>query len=302
MKAILPALESRAQWQAGTTPVAVVMISLNEAHNMPAVLENLQGWAQEVFLVDSYSQDTTVEIALAHGVHVVQRRFNGFGDQWNFALTTLPITARWTMKLDPDERVTDALKSKLEEALAVERCDGITVSRRWWFMGKPLPIREEILRVWRTGKCRFSNVTVNEHPLVSGTICHVDGELEHFDSPDLHHWFDKQNRYSTAEAINISTNAAMADVPRLFGTALQRRMWLKRLLRHIPFHSTIMFLYYWLWKGTWRAGKVGYIAARLWADVWRFREYKRLEIELTGRMPSSQGSGSIPSRSQSPQS
>ena len=53
------------------------MISLNEAHNMEAVLQNLAGWAQEVFLVDSCSADDTVGIALRHGVHVVQRRFQG---------------------------------------------------------------------------------------------------------------------------------------------------------------------------------------------------------------------------------
>jgi len=40
-------------------PIAVVMISLNEAHNLEAVLQNLAGWAQEVFLVDSYSADET---------------------------------------------------------------------------------------------------------------------------------------------------------------------------------------------------------------------------------------------------
>lgn len=39
------------------------MISLNEGHNMEAVCQNLTGWAQEVFLVDSYSQDDTVDIA-----------------------------------------------------------------------------------------------------------------------------------------------------------------------------------------------------------------------------------------------
>ena len=86
------------------------MITLNEGHNMAAVLENLRGWAQEVFIVDSYSKDDTVDIALKHGAHVVQRQFRGFGDQWNFAMSQLPITAPWTMKLDPDERLTDALK------------------------------------------------------------------------------------------------------------------------------------------------------------------------------------------------
>ena len=38
-----------------TILVAVVMISLNEARNMEGVVQNLKGWAQEVFLVDSYS-------------------------------------------------------------------------------------------------------------------------------------------------------------------------------------------------------------------------------------------------------
>ena len=46
------------------TPIAVVMISLNEAHNMERVLSNVVSWAQEVFLVDSFSSDTTVDIAL----------------------------------------------------------------------------------------------------------------------------------------------------------------------------------------------------------------------------------------------
>ena len=42
-------------WQSGSVPVAVIMISLNEAHNMEGVLQSLKGWAQEVFVVDGYS-------------------------------------------------------------------------------------------------------------------------------------------------------------------------------------------------------------------------------------------------------
>ena len=37
------------------------------------------GWAREVFVVDSYSADDTVSLALRHGARVVQRRFRGFG-------------------------------------------------------------------------------------------------------------------------------------------------------------------------------------------------------------------------------
>jgi len=176
-------------------PLAIIMITLNEGHNMNAVLDNIQNWAEEIFLVDSYSSDNTIDIALERGVHVVQRRFRGFGDQWNFALEKLPIKSPWTMKLDPDERLTDGLKSEIERVIAEDNGVGISVDRRLWFMGRPLPIHQSLLRVWKTGSCRFTDVLVNEHPAVTGPVLTVKGELEHFDSPNLHHWYTAQQKH-----------------------------------------------------------------------------------------------------------
>lgn len=269
----------------GAAPVAVVMIALNEAHTLEAVLRNLEGWAQEVFLVDSYSTDGTVDIALRHGVHVVQRRFRGFGDQWNFALRELPITAPWTMKLDPDERLTASLKHAIEQAIAEGQADGLSVYRRLWFMSRPLPAGHDLVRVWRTGRCRFTDVAVNEHPIVTGVLRHVDGELEHHDSPDLEHWLDKQNRYTTAEAVASYRAQKLADKPRLFGTPLQRRMWVKRHFMKLPFRYLALFLYHYLVLGAWRTGWVGYAWSRLRTDVYRLWEYKLREMRLTGRLP-----------------
>lgn len=272
-------------WQPGSAPVAVIMISLNEGHNMHAVCQNLAGWAQEVFLVDSCSQDDTVDIALRHGVHVVQRRFKGFGDQWNFALRELPVTAPWTMKLDPDERLSDELKANLLAAMRRGDCDGLSLVRWLWFMGRALPVRQTLIRLWRTGRCRFTDIAVNEHPIVEGRIEHVAGEMEHHDSPDLDHWLEKQNRYTTAEAIIAYNQSPLADTPNLTGTKFQRRMWMKRNFDRLPLRYMLLFVYHWLWQGTWRAGWVGYSWARLRTDVMRLREYKRREIEITGRLP-----------------
>lgn len=272
-------------WRPGTAPVAVVMISLNEAHNLEAVLQNLAGWAQQVFLVDSCSADDTVSIALRHGVHVVQRRFKGFGDQWNFAVNDLPITAPWTMKLDPDERLTDDLKASIQSMVTSGRQDGIVIQRRLWFMGAMLPVLQPILRVWRTGTCRFTDVTVNEYPLVAGTIGDATGYLEHHDSPDLDHWLTKQNRYTTAEAISQFEGRALALPPRFFGSALERRMWFKRNFWKVPGRYVILFLYHLLVVGAWRAGRVGWVWARLRTEVYRLWEYKRFEMDRLGRVP-----------------
>jgi glycosyltransferase involved in cell wall biosynthesis len=261
------------------------MISLNEAHNLEGVLKNLSGWAQEVFLVDSYSADDTIDIALKHGVQVVQRRFRGFGDQWNFALQELPITAPWTMKLDPDERLTDELKASIASMVRRGEQDGIVIQRRLWFMGAVLPVEQPILRVWRTGACRFTDVAVNEHPLVDGPVGNSAGYLEHHDSPDLDHWVTKQNRYTTAEAISQFEKRALALPPRLFGSALERRMWFKRHFWKLPGRYLVLFLYHLLVLGAWKAGRVGWIWARLRTEVYRLWEYKRYEMERLGHVP-----------------
>ncbi len=274
---------SRPAWAPGDTPIAVVMISLNEAHNMAAVLDNLAGFAQQVFLVDSYSSDRTVDLALERGVHVVQRRFRGFGDQWNYAMTALPVTAPWTMKLDPDERLTDDLKQSIRRILAAGGAEAFTVRRRLWFMGQPLPATQVILRGWRTGTCRFSDVLVNEHPLVTAQTVAADGILEHHDSPDLHHWTDKQNRYSTAEAISAFRGLKLSATPRLFGTALERRMWLKRNFHRLPFRYTILHAYNLFATGAWRAGAVGRVWARLRVQVHHAIELKLMDMVRSGR-------------------
>lgn len=278
--------DDRKAWVAGTAPVAVVMISLNEAHNMEAVLQNLAGWAQEVFLVDSYSVDDTVDIALCHGVRVVQRRFRGFGDQWNFALRELPITAPWTMKLDPDERLDQQIKDSINQLTGPDSAAvGLSVCRRLWFMGRVLPVRQHLLRVWRTGVCRFSDVKVNEHPLVSGPVIAADGVVEHHDSPDLHHWLAKQNDYTTMEAVSMARGEGLSVAPRLLGDAMERRMWVKKNFFRVPGRYLLLFAYNFAVLGAWRAGRAGYTWARLRCQVYRLREYKRREIRMTGRLP-----------------
>ncbi len=157
--------------------------------------------------------------------------------------------------------------------------------RRWWLMGRPLPVGDMVTRVWRTHSCEFSNVEVNEHPRVEGKVIEVDGVLEHHDSPDLDHWFEKQNRYTTAEAAIAYRGDALSESPNLFGGRIQRRMWLKKNFHRIPLRYTLLFLYYWVWRGMWKSGRVGYMSARLWTDVMRYREYKLFEMRIRGKLP-----------------
>jgi glycosyltransferase involved in cell wall biosynthesis len=267
-------------------PVTVIMLTLNEEFNLPGAIENVKGWAEDIFIVDSLSTDRTVDIALAHSAKVVQRPFTNFGDQWNFALDNLPIGTPWTLKLDPDERLSDELKDSISKVVTeAHKFEAYDMIRRLWFMGKPLHVKQPVLRLWKTGKCRFSDVLVNEHPLIEGKIGRLCGLMEHYDSRDLHHWADKQNRYTTMLAIQKARGDKLSANPRLFGNALERRMFLIRLFFKLPLRYQLQMIHELLGRGAWRDGKLGWDWSRLRVESRRLRELKEREMKITGRIP-----------------
>jgi len=267
-------------------PLTVIILTLNEEDNLPGAIESVKNWAEEIFIVDSCSTDKTVDIAFEQGVKIIQRPFTNFGDQWNFSLKRLPIKTDWTFKLDPDERLTIGLIDELHE-LFEGKPDGYgyIMDRRLWFMGKPLHVLAPVLRLWRTGKCKFTDVLVNEHPIVNGPIGKLKGLLEHFDSPTLHHWYKKQNSYSTMEAIMRAKGASLAVKPRLFGNALERCMFLKKHFSRIPFRFLLLYLHEVFVRGAWQDGRVGFAWAHLRTEEMRARELKVKEMKITGKIP-----------------
>ena len=244
------------------------------------------GWAEEIFIVDSLSTDRTVDIALKRGINIIQRPFTYFGDQWNFALENLPIKTPWTFKLDPDERLTEDLKEEIHLLLQGEpKHNGYSMDRRLWFMGKPLHVLAPVLRLWRTGSCRFSDVIVNEHPKIDGTVGKLESILEHHDSRDLHHWWDKQNLYTTMRAIEYARGLELSAEPKLFGTSLERRMFFIKTFFRIPFRFQFQWLYELFVRGAWRSGRVGFTWAKLRVEIRRMCELKEREMRHTGRIP-----------------
>jgi glycosyltransferase involved in cell wall biosynthesis len=266
-------------------PITIIMLTINEEYYLPGAIENVKPWAEDIFILDSLSNDRTIDIALEQGINIVQRPFTNFGDQWNFALKCLPIKSPWIMKLDPDERVTAKLVEEMGCVTQLERpCNGYYIPRRLWFMGKPLHVCFDVLRLWKTGEGRFSDVLVNEHPIINGTVGRLKGIIDHYDSPNLHHWLEKQNRYSTMEAIMVVKDDAFPVEPKFFGNTLQRRMFFKKVFSKIPFRFLLLYLYYLLYCGLWRDGRLGSSWAHLRSEVMRNRELKAREMELTGEI------------------
>ena len=100
-----------------TEKLSVVVLSHNEESNIEDCLRSVD-WADELIVLDSFSDDRTVEIAQENGARVVQHPFENWAVQRDFGLT-LPAN-RWLFYVDADERGTPDLA---EEVLRVIQQD-----------------------------------------------------------------------------------------------------------------------------------------------------------------------------------
>ncbi len=252
------------------TDLTVIVMTFNEERNLSECLDSVSGWAREIFVVDSYSTDRTVDIALSRsrdGVGVVQHRFENYSSQWNWALRHLPIKGAWTLKLDADERVTPAFKKEAEAfwSAAEQDAEGVYFRRAMIFMGHRLrwggTTNNYDLRLWKSGKAAFENRSVNEHALVKGKTIRFHSFVDHLNenSKGLADWIEKHNRYSSMEAAAMMEGNVTGDVkPRLFGEADQRRMWLRRFFWKFPLRHFLFFLYRYIVKLGFLDGKTGF--------------------------------------------
>ncbi len=87
--------------------LSVVVITLNEERNLDRCLKSVKEVADEIIVVDSHSTDKTESIALSNGARVVQRSFDGYAEQKNFA--TEQASNDWILSLDADEELTPEL-------------------------------------------------------------------------------------------------------------------------------------------------------------------------------------------------
>lgn len=92
--------------------ISATIITFNEEHRIKACLASLDGIADEIIVVDSFSTDRTAEICIEHGCKVVRREFTGYGAQRQFA--TSLTTHSYVLSIDADEVLSPALRSTIQ--------------------------------------------------------------------------------------------------------------------------------------------------------------------------------------------
>lgn len=95
--------------------LSVVVITLNEEKNLDRCLRSVKYIADEILVVDSFSNDNTTTIAARYGAKIIQEPFRGYGAQKNFA--TAQASHDWILSLDADEALSPELELGIKSVL-----------------------------------------------------------------------------------------------------------------------------------------------------------------------------------------
>ena len=188
----------------------VILLSFNSESTLGATLESALRVAGEIFVVDSFSSDGTVELARKLGATVVQHPFDHYGAQRNWAIDNLPITRPWQLHLDADEWMNDELggihsgaarKSGTQRLLhAPLPTFSVAVLRR----GGTNPTWH--LRPFLTGVGAVKIPSTTRRLLSSGSTGGLPGEMIDDIRMSLSEWTARHNRWADGEVEELDAS------------------------------------------------------------------------------------------------
>lgn len=227
--------------------LSVVLATRNEAANIERCLKSVKKIADEIIIVDEYSEDNTRDIAKKLGATVhLEPHHDIFHITKQKALDLAK--GEWILQLDADETVTPALGEEILKVVQgkhkgvsdskkknlfkrhqelIEKRDGkigtdkkeVTgyfIPRRNMFLGKPLihagVYPDGVIRLVKNGYARFPQKSVHEQIKLDGKVSWLENDLLHYDSPTLRKYFVRMNRYTDLKAAefekeNLGKNA-----------------------------------------------------------------------------------------------
>ncbi|MFH0937182.1 MAG: glycosyltransferase family 2 protein [Candidatus Daviesbacteria bacterium] len=107
--------------------LSVIILTKNEESQIQVCLQSVT-WADEVVVIDSESEDKTIEIAKKFGAKVYQRKFDNYVNQKNWGFTKT--SGDWILYVDADERVLESLKEEMLEIINSDKYSAVAISRR----------------------------------------------------------------------------------------------------------------------------------------------------------------------------
>lgn len=190
--------------------LSVIILAWNEEIHMKRCLDRITPYAKDVYVIDCYSTDRTVEIAQQYtNVTVLQNKWVNYATQFNWALQNAPIRTEWILKLDADEYLDSALIERMQSELPIlpDNVSAINIRLKHIFLGKFIKGgtgKKYMTRIFRNGRAMSENRQMDEHmELLSGKLVVWEEAFYDDNLNDLKWWTNKHNGYAVREAADL---------------------------------------------------------------------------------------------------
>lgn len=257
---------------------SVIILTYNSELSIRDTLASVAELTDDVHVVDSFSKDSTIEIARNMGAQVTEHPFEHYGAQRNWAIDNLPLRYPWQLHLDADERLTPELCAEIAALPDNPPLNGYHLPRVMTFLGRT--IRHGAMyptwhmRLFRTpyGRCEARRYDQHFY-LTEGP----SEQLRHDMIDDLRmpltEWTARHNRWSDAEVEEQAAQQTDGRVqPKLFGNPVERRRYLRKLYNGTPLfvRPFAFFFYRYFLRLGFLDGTEGFIFCILQAFWFRF--------------------------------
>lgn len=242
--------------------ISVIILTFNEERHIARCINSLKSFAKEIFVVDSFSTDSTVAIALSEGATVFQNKYINQAIQFNWALKKCKISTEWVMRIDADEYILPALSTEISNKLPLleQSISGIFIKRRLIFLNKWIKYGGNypiwLLRIWRNGKGYCENRWIDEYmKITEGDTAYFEMDFVDENLNSISWWIDKQNNHSTREMIVHFLNKYQIGskeevTPTITGSPDQRKRLAKHLYSRFPLfiRPLLLFVYIYFFR------------------------------------------------------
>lgn len=184
--------------------LSIIILTKNEEKNIYDCLECTL-WADQVILIDDYSEDRTIEVVKSlkqKKIQIFQRQVNGnFSSQRNFGIQKAK--GEWILFVDADERVCEDLRKEINEKLIKEKnnpvYNGFYIRRKDYLWGKELKHGEtgniKLLRLAKKDEGEWMG-TVHEVWQIKGSVGELENSLAHYPHQTVSEFLNDINFYT----------------------------------------------------------------------------------------------------------
>lgn len=219
-------------------PISVIILTYNEEKNIEKCLKSVYGWVDEIFVVDSFSTDRTLEIAKKYTDKIFQHEFINYSEQRNWAQKNLPLKNEWVFHIDADEWVSEELKEELFNNFKdgeFGRYDGFLVPRKTIFYGRWIKHGGHFpryhLRIFKKDKGKCERREYDQHFFVEGKVKRLEGSIINDLTQNISDFVKKHIRWAEFEAKSMIKSKKEGEItPSLKGNPIQRMRWLRENL------------------------------------------------------------------------